>query len=161
MEEAIAFGLNKLDYKTIRENQRTAVMGYLNRQDVLLCSPTGSGKSFVFEIAPLVFSFLHHRESLPYLTSSVIVISPLVSLMRAQVEKLKSLGLRAAYLTDVTVKKDADEITMKDIERGQFEVLLCSPESVLGDHRALVKDLSEKKILRAIFVDEAHCIVKL
>ena len=118
-------------------------------------------KSFVFEIAPLVFSFLYHREARPYLTSSVIVISPLVSLMRAQDEKLKSLGLRAAYLADVTVKKDANEITMKDIKCGQFEVLLCSPESVLGDHRALVKDSSEKKILRDIFVDEAHCILKL
>ena len=155
------FGITKLNYEEIRENQRAVVTGYLKVQNVLFCSPTGSGKSFVFEISPLVFSYLYHSDALPYLTSSVIVFSPLVSLMRSQVQKLKSLGLKAAYLTDVSVKNDSEQMTMKDIKCGHFDVLLCSTESVLGDHRALVKDLSETKILRAIFFDEAHCIVKL
>ena len=105
MEEALSFGLQKLKYKEIRKNQESVVSAYLNGQDVFFCSPTGSGKSLVFEIAPFVFSFKYHRTDLPSLTSSVIVISPLVSLMRSQVQKLTSLGLKAAYLTDITQKQ--------------------------------------------------------
>ena len=77
MEDAIHFGMTYLNYEEIRENQRAVVTGYLNGKDILFCSPTGSGKSFVFEIAPLVFSFQHHSDALPSLTSSVIVISHL------------------------------------------------------------------------------------
>ena len=141
MEEAIEFGLIRLKYEEIRENQRAVVNGYLNEQDVLFCSPTRSGKSFVFEIAPFAFSFLYHKEALPHITSSVIVISPLISLMRSQVHKLKSLGLRGAYLSDVLGNKDPDEMTIKDIKCGQFDILLCSPESLLGEQRAIIKDL--------------------
>ena len=160
MEEAIQFGMTYLNYEKIRENQKAVVTSYLEGKDVLFCSPTGSGKSFTFEIAPLAFSFLYHHDALPSLTSSVIVISPLVSLMRSQVVKLKALGLKAAYLTDIG-GRGSDKITMMDIISGQFDILVCSPESVLGEHRDLIKGLSEKNILRAIFVDEAHCIVKL
>ena len=46
---------------------------------MFLCSQTGSGKSLTFEIAPFVFSFMHHKDQLPKLTSSVIVISQLIS----------------------------------------------------------------------------------
>ena len=109
-----------------------------------------------------LYLVIYHSDALPALTSSVIVISPLVSVMRTQVQKRKSLGLKAAYLTDVIDRKDSAEISVKDIKSGQFDILVCSPESILGDHRSIVKDLSEKKaILRAIFVDEAHCIVRL
>ena len=92
MEEAIEFGLIQLKYEHIRDNQKKAVFGYLN--DMIcycvvqfLCSPTGSGKLLTFEIAPFVFSFMHHKDQLLKLTSSVIVISPLVSLMESQVLK--------------------------------------------------------------------------
>ena len=151
MEEAIQFGMTYLNYEKIRENQKAVVNSYLEGKDVLFCSPTGSGKSF---------SFLYHHDALPSLTSSVIVISPLVSLMRSQVVKLKALGLKAAYLTDIG-GRGSDEITTRDIVSGQFDILVCSPESVLGEHRDLIKGLSQKNILRAISVDEAHCIVKL
>ena len=46
---------------------------------MFLCSQTGSGKSLTFEIAPFVFRFMHHKDQLPKLTSSVIVISQLIS----------------------------------------------------------------------------------
>ena len=46
---------------------------------MFLCSQTGSGKSLTFEIAPFVFSLMHHKDQLPKLTSSVIVISQLIS----------------------------------------------------------------------------------
>ena len=106
MEEAIEFGLRQLKYEHIRDNQKKAVFGYLNDmicscEVQFLCSPTGSGKLLTFEIAPFVFSFMHHKDQLLKLTSSVIVISPLVSLMESQVLKLKSLGLTAVFLPNI------------------------------------------------------------
>lgn len=164
MEEAIRYGLEKLNYEEIRDNQKRAVSGYLSGQDVFLCSPTGSGKSLVFEIAPYVFSYIYHKDTLPNLTSSVVVISPLVSLMRSQVLKLKSHGLSAVYLSDITGQKKTESVetlSINDIHEGHFDILLCSPESILGDHRTVITDLAERKVLRAIFIDEAHCITKL
>ena len=106
---------------------------------------------------------MHHKDQHPKLTSSVIVISPLVSLMKSQVLKLKSLGLTAVYLSDIKFngQEQSEEISVNDIHAGKFDVLLCSPESILGDHRNIVGDLSKKGILRALFIDEAHCITKL
>ena len=163
MISAISFGLNKLNYDQLREYQSKGVVGYLNRQDVFLCSPTGIGKSLLFEIAPFVLSYRYHHEKLPNLTSSVVVVSPLVSLMRSQVSHMKTLGLKAAYLSDITGHRveSEDTVSMKDIVCGNFDILLCSPESVLGEHRSIIKNLSECHILRAIFIDEAHCITKL
>ena len=54
-------------------NTKEAVIGYLKGHDVFLCSQTGSGKSLTFEIAPFVFSFVHHKDQLPKLTSSVML----------------------------------------------------------------------------------------
>ena len=57
VSDAIKHGMNKLGYQNIRENQRHAVEAYFAGKDVFLCSPTGSGKSFVFEIAPFVLDY--------------------------------------------------------------------------------------------------------
>ena len=59
-------------------NTLEAVIG-LNGHDVYLCSQTGISKSLTFEIAPFVFRFMHHKDQLPKLPSSVIVISQLIS----------------------------------------------------------------------------------
>jgi len=55
VEDALDFGLRKLEYSQLREGQRKVVEAYLSGRDVVFCSPTGSGKSLCFEIAPFVF----------------------------------------------------------------------------------------------------------
>ena len=62
VSDAIKHGMNKLGYQNIRENQRHAVEAYFAGKDVFLCSPTGSGKSFVFEIAPFVLDYKKHGQ---------------------------------------------------------------------------------------------------
>ena len=59
VSDAIKHGMNKLGYQNIRENQRHAVEA---GKDVFLCSPTGSGKSFVFEIAHFVLDYKKHGQ---------------------------------------------------------------------------------------------------
>ena len=59
VREAINFGLNKVNFENIRENQRNVVEAYLSGRDVLMISPTGSGKSLTFHIAPFAIDFKH------------------------------------------------------------------------------------------------------
>ena len=73
-------------YPEIRPiTKKLVTESYLNGQDVPFCSPTGSGKSLTFEIAPFAFIFLNHAETEP---STVIVVSPLVALMQYQAAQL-------------------------------------------------------------------------
>ena len=71
MDECIQYGLTKLNYSNIRHNQKEVVLQYTQGSDVLFCSPTGSGKSLTFEIAPYVLSFLRRTELLQELCVSV------------------------------------------------------------------------------------------
>ena len=60
VREAINFGLNKLNFENVRENQRKVVEAYLSGRDVLMISPTGSRKSLTFHIAPFLIDFFKH-----------------------------------------------------------------------------------------------------
>ena len=62
VREAINFGLNKLNFEDIRENQSKVVEAYLSGRDVLMTSPTGSGKSLTFHIVPVAIDFFKHGE---------------------------------------------------------------------------------------------------
>ena len=152
MDEVIKYAIGKLKYDRIRPNQEAVVKGYLEGRDVLFCSPTGSGKSLTFEVAPSAFKFLHNISD-----ASVIVVSPLVALMQYQAEGLQKRGMKAVYLQDL---KTAN-VTTDDLEKGKCDVILASPESLLGEYRSLLTKLSNNKVLKAIFIDEAHCIKKL
>ena len=62
LREAINFGIKKLNFEDIRENQRKVVEAYLSGRDVFMISPTGSGKSLTFHIAPFAIDFFKHGE---------------------------------------------------------------------------------------------------
>ena len=152
MEEVIKKAIEKLNYESIRPNQEAVVKGYLSGQDVLFCSPTGSGKSLTFEIAPFAFKFLQDVNNV-----TVIVVSPLVALMQYQAQGLQKKGVTAVYLQDLCKAN----MTIEDLENGKCDIILASPESLLGEYRSLLIKMSKNRVLKAIFVDEAHCIKKL
>ena len=87
VREAINFGLNKLNFENIRENQRKVVEAYLSGRDVLMISPTGSRKSLTFHIAPFAIYFFKRGER-DDIQTVCLVIFPLVSLMNDQVSFL-------------------------------------------------------------------------
>ena len=81
VKDAIAYGLQKAQYKDVREHQRKVIEGYCSGKDVFLSAPTGSGKSLTFEVAPYVFNYLEHGERLE-VCSVCLVVVPLVALMK-------------------------------------------------------------------------------
>ena len=159
MDAAIQKSLQILGYPEIRPNQKLVTESYLSGKDVLFCSPTGSGKSLTFEIAPFAFKFLKHAETEP---STVIVVSPLVALMQYQAAQLTKKGMKAVYIQDLQSKSgESSQLSMEDVTSGKCDIIFASPESLLGEHRAMLISLSNKKALKALFIDEAHCIKKL
>ena len=151
MEDSLRFGLQKLGYEKFRKGQRRVIEAYLSGKDVMFCAPTGSGKSLCFEVAPFVFNaFLYGAEEARQRTSSVcLVVAPLVSLMENQVTSLRSRAVSVAML--------GPECRV-EIRRGEVNVVFGSPEALLGSHRSVMRDL--KYVLKAVFIDESHCIAK-
>ena len=97
VREAINFGLNKVNFEDIRENQRKVVEADLGGRDVLMISPTGSGKSLTFHIAPFAIDFFKHGER-DDIQTVCLVIFHLVSLMNDQVSSLREKGIKAVVV---------------------------------------------------------------
>ncbi|XP_071101795.1 ATP-dependent DNA helicase RecQ-like [Haliotis cracherodii] len=166
IDELIASSLMKANIQRIRPNQKTVIERYLDGKDVLFCSPTGSGKSLTFELSPYLYKAVENTSH-----ATVIVVSPLIALMKKQTEKCVSLGLKAVYMNDVaqeatptnddSLVSTIEKLTVDDIRDGEADIIFTSPESILGHHRNIVTELDKEKHLKAVFIDEAHCISKL
>lgn len=118
------------------------------KKDVFINLPTGFGKSLIYQALTIVFNITRNS------TGHVVVISPLVNLMKDQVENLKKLGISAISLSNV---KDEEA---KDVEEGHFVVVYGTPEALLNNERwrkMLSSDIYAAKLC-AITVDEAHVI---
>lgn len=103
---ALEYAIDKLLYKSIRDYQRQVVKNYMSGKD-FFCAPTGSGKSLVFEIAPFMFAKMKKLEK-----GTVIVVSPLRSLMRSQTEGLQKRNIKAIYLKDAFMSTDIEKNLM-------------------------------------------------
>lgn len=96
MESVLKEALAKLGYTELRPNQRQVIENYISGKDVLFCSPTGSGKSLTFEVAPYIYKGLSASNN----PCVAIVVSPLTSLMKTQVRNLQAKGMKEVYLRD-------------------------------------------------------------
>ena len=87
-------------------------------------------------------------------TSSVcIVVAPLVSLMKNQVDGLRECGIKAAI-----IGPESTAAELKDIRLGRFNLVLGSPEALLHSHRTVICELKDS--IKAVFIDESYCIAK-
>ena len=118
-------------------------------RDVFVNMPTGSSKSLVFQLAPLVemWMFSHVLDSSSWLKDAiVIVISPLVALMKDQVNRLRNVGLKATYVGCAKgLNKD-----MYQIDNGEFTYVFMSPESSLSNERwrfMLEKKVNQERLI--------------
>ncbi|XP_053395849.1 ATP-dependent DNA helicase RecQ-like [Mercenaria mercenaria] len=136
-DSAVAFALQKNGYSELRENQRAVTEQYVNGNDALLCSPTGSGKSLIFEMAPFMFQYMENKDK----ECTCLVVSPLTALMNAQVEKLTKKNIKAIYFKD---NEQKGRHVYYDIENGKYELIFASPETILLHSRALVTSLSKR-----------------
>src|SRR5690606_19074843 len=142
MEERQVLGTLKeyFGYESFRPLQKKIINSVFEGKDNLVIMPTGGGKSICYQLPALL---------LPDLT---LVISPLIALMKDQVDGLVANGVPAAFLNSSQHEKEQQEI-YKNIAKGALKLLYVAPESL----RVLDNFLNSVKI-SLIAVDEAHCI---
>ena len=142
IDEARAALRQHFGYSDFRPGQSQAVESVLQAQDTLVVLPTGGGKSICYQVPALL---------LPHLT---VVISPLISLMKDQVDALTRRGLPATFVnSSLPSSQVADRLAR--VQRGEFKLLYVAPERFdFGSTAERLKDLG----VSLLAVDEAHCI---
>ncbi|MDU3582112.1 DNA helicase RecQ [Clostridium butyricum] len=129
-------------YKSFREGQENIINSIVQGRDVLAIMPTGGGKSICYQVPALMLEGL------------TIVISPLISLMKDQVDTLKDMGVEAEYINSTLSSAEENDIINK-IERNEVKILYIAPER-LGSSGFL--NIIGRCSISQIAVDEAHCI---
>jgi len=132
-------------YHSFRPLQREAMEAVLSGGDSLLVLPTGGGKSICFQ-APAIAS-----------DGRAIVVSPLISLMKDQVDTLVGNGVPAAFLNS-TLSADERRSVSEGVRDGRFRLLYVSPERLVGEGGDSFRNWLSKCNVSFIAVDEAHCI---
>jgi ATP-dependent DNA helicase RecQ len=129
-------------FKAFRLHQQAIVQTLLDGGDVLALMPTGGGKSLCYQIPSLV------RDGVG------VVVSPLIALMQDQVDALKEVGVRAAYLNSSLSYKDAQAVEW-ELVAGKLDVLYVAPERLVQER---MLSLLEKAKVALFAIDEAHCV---
>jgi len=129
-------------YDTFRPMQDEIIQTIYNKQDCLVLMPTGGGKSICYQIPAIT------------LEGCCIVISPLIALMKDQVEGLKANGVAAEYLNSSVPHEQQIKI-VNQVMQGQVKLLYVSPEKLVSNN--FINFLKQID-LSLIAVDEAHCI---
>ncbi|MDF1503518.1 ATP-dependent DNA helicase RecQ [Roseisolibacter sp. H3M3-2] len=142
LDDARALLRARFGYPEFRAGQERAVQAVLEGRDTLVILPTGGGKSLCFQVPALV---------LPGLT---VVVSPLISLMKDQVDALTARGLPAAFVNSTLTSAQANE-RFQRAARGELKLLYVAPERFdFGNTAERLRDMG----VSLLAVDEAHCI---
>ena len=129
-------------YQSFRKGQEEVINAALNGQDALVVMATGNGKSLCYQIPALCFEGL------------TLVISPLISLMKDQVDQLQANGIEADFLNSSQTLEQQQQVQNKLIS-GQLKLLYVSPEKVMTN--SFFQLISYSRV-SFIAIDEAHCI---
>ena len=129
-------------YDTFRPLQREVIENVLARRDTLAVMPTGGGKSLCYQIPALLFDGL------------TVVVSPLIALMKDQVEQLQAAGVPALFLNS-SLQPEEYQQNMARVRSGKVRLLYVAPETLLTPR--LFDHLSNAQI-DLLTIDEAHCI---
>ena len=132
-------------YSSFRPLQREAMEAILSGRDSVVVLPTGGGKSLCFQAPALV------RDGL------AVVVSPLISLMKDQVDTLVGNGVPAAFLNS-TLSSDQRASVTAGVRDGRFRLLYVSPERLVGEGGESFQNWLSRCHVNFIAVDEAHCI---
>lgn len=134
--------LERFGYEDFRPGQTQAVESVLAGRDTLVILPTGGGKSLCYQVPALVMDGL------------TVVISPLISLMKDQVDALEARGLPATYVNS-TLSQAEVSARMARVQNGEVKLLYLAPERFdLGRTAERLRDIG----VTLLAVDEAHCI---
>lgn len=129
-------------YEDFRPGQKKVVESLLNRNDTVAIMPTGAGKSICFQIPALLFEGV------------TLVISPLISLMKDQVDSLRQLGIAAVYINS-SVSKAQSYKDLQNISAGFYKIIYIAPERLTSEY---LPDSFKNLNISMVAVDEAHCL---
>lgn len=127
-------------FEKFRPNQETIIKTILSGQDTLAIMPTGGGKSICFQLPALV---------LPGIT---IVVSPLIALMKDQVDSLKTNGISACYINS-SQSSEEQQFYIDNLRSNTFKLVYIAPESL-----SYLDSVFNELTISLIAIDEAHCI---
>ena len=129
-------------YDTFRTVQEDVISAILSGKDVMAIMPTGAGKSICFQIPAML------------LPKGTVIISPLISLMKDQVEALTEQGIPASYVNSTVPYEESIE-RLRDMYRGRIKLLYMAPEKLEPSYFTHCLSMVP---LSMIVVDEAHCV---
>ncbi len=133
----------KFGYTEFRNNQAEIIDRILHKLDTFVLMPTGGGKSLCYQVPALIFEGL------------TVVVSPLIALMKDQVDALRVNGVAAAYLNSSSTPSERAEV-FNNIRNRQLKLLYIAPERLVGNDQ-LLQYLKQNNV--SLFaIDEAHCI---
>jgi ATP-dependent DNA helicase RecQ len=131
-------------YNEFRHEQESIINHVLNQKDALVLMPTGGGKSICYQLPAVMFDGL------------TVVISPLIALMKDQVDALNINGINAAFLNSSQTDNEQREI-ITQLKANQIKLLYLAPERLFSSESRLIDFLKTLKV-SLIAIDEAHCI---
>ena len=131
-------------YSDFRHHQAAIIQHILDKKDVLALMPTGGGKSLCYQLPAVLLDGL------------TIVISPLIALMKDQVDSLNVNGIPAAFLNSAQNPNEQQELMVK-LRNNEIKLLYLAPERLFGSENKLVEFLKSLPVVQ-IAIDEAHCI---
>jgi ATP-dependent DNA helicase RecQ len=140
--DKLSFLKNSFGYTGFRPGQEAVIDALLTGKDTLAVMPTGAGKSLCYQIPALMLDGL------------TVVISPLISLMKDQVDALEDAGIPAAFLNS-SLNQDEYNNTVSRVTEGKIKILYIAPERL---QRGLPSRLTESQNISLVVIDEAHCI---
>jgi len=129
-------------YETLRPLQADAIRAGIVQRDSLVVLPTGGGKSLCYQVPPIVVD------------RTDVVVSPLISLMKDQVDGLRQCGYPAAALNSGMADEER-RTTYREAMAGKYRLLFMAPERLMHDG---FQDALARLNVRAFAIDEAHCI---
>ena len=129
-------------YSNFRGNQEAIIHNLLDSKNTFVIMPTGAGKSMCYQLPALMKD------------GTAIVISPLIALMKNQVDQLNALGINAKFLNSTLTKAEMTRVKKETLE-GAVKLLYVAPESLTKEDNV---SFLKKANLSFVAIDEAHCI---
>ena len=129
-------------YTTFRGNQEVVINNILAGKNTFVIMPTGAGKSLCYQLPAMI------KDGL------AIIISPLIALMKNQVDQLNAYGINARFLNSTLSKSEITRLK-KDCINGEIKLLYVAPESLNKEEYI---EFLQKANVSFVAIDEAHCI---
>ena len=141
MQTALSLLKSVYGYNNFRPQQEEIIQSIIEGKDTVVLMPTGGGKSMCFQIPALMSEGI------------TLVISPLISLMKDQVEALKANGVNAAFFNSTVEEMDRNHI-IQQCKAGEIKLIYISPETLVGVMHTWLTELN----ISIVAIDEAHCV---